>query len=203
MPAHTHTHEAHGGSYNMFAKRRHYAQTFLDIALLVNNVSHLVSVYLSDESQLKTTLLALIITSIALQVFAAFLLFHITCIYHLAENKELKDMAEEMEKVTRGTTRSTPSQAEAQPAGCCPNIMTSSMHCYETSILVLDGLATGIILIVTILNVFISAFFQLHTNVKTETNRRLIASFENAVKDAVRGGAAANITTYNLTFIKP
>ena len=82
------------------------------------------------------------------------------------------------------------------------------MHCYETSILVLDGLATGIILIVTILNVFISAFFQLHTSVKTETNWRLVASFEKAVQDAVAGRHgkpefSANITLNASYYIIP
>ena len=56
---------------------------------------------------------------------------------------------------------------ENQTGFCYKLLYNSSLESYETTILVLDWLATAIILLVTVLNVFISAFFQLHTNLET------------------------------------
>ena len=154
----------------MFAKRRHVAQTFLDIALLVNNVSHLVSVYVSGgHPELKRTLLGLIISSIILQITAAFLLFHITCVYHLVESREITLMVTGNADAANGNddVEHEIGSNENQTGFCYKLLYNSSLESYETTILVLDLLATAIILLVTVLNVFISAFFQLHTNLET------------------------------------
>ena len=132
---------------NGFQIRRNISMGMYDVALLMANVSQLKTLLDSDSTEHVTTVLVLLIASISLHILSAILLYILFVLEKVDENIKIPKPNEKKCNEEIQTTM-------------CSFCSRNQSVCYCWHMIKIDCVATFFVFVVTVLNVFITAFFD-------------------------------------------
>ncbi|XP_076101554.1 ninjurin-2-like [Mytilus galloprovincialis] len=145
------------GPTNKFQSRREVTKGLYDVALLMANVSQLKSVLDSKDNIYYTALVCLLSFSISLHLISAILLYVLLIIEKQTKNKQQYD-SERINKKEENQMQ-TPA-TESVKAAVCTNCFAVTPSCRCWQIYKIDIIATLCVFGVTVVNIFITAFYS-------------------------------------------
>ncbi|XP_063433209.1 uncharacterized protein LOC134715164 isoform X7 [Mytilus trossulus] len=140
------------GAPNKFQSRREVTKGLYDFALLMANVSQLKTVLDTKDTTYYTTLVCLLSISISLHLISAILLYVLLIIEKQTKNKQQYDNEQSTPKQTSAT--------ESVKTAVCTNCFAVTSCCRCWRIYEIDIIATLCVFGVTVINIFITAFYS-------------------------------------------
>ncbi|XP_071166505.1 ninjurin-2-like isoform X1 [Mytilus edulis] len=151
------------GPTNKFQSRREVTKGLYDVALLMANVSQLKSILDSKDNTYYTALVCLLSFSISLHLISAMLLYVLLIIEKQTKNKQQQNSEGINKKEGNQTQQSTPKQTpatESVKTAVCTNCFAVTPSCRCWQIYKIDIIATLCVFGVTVINIFITAFYS-------------------------------------------